>query len=195
VPLFLALTLSYVGWRLLHTGGPLYLGEAAKWAAVGCVGAALVSGLIVDLQVVQGEIKPVVIVVQFSVVGAIAGLWTGRSGADVEESRRMAREEQDRLENLLKGLPAPVVHGRFEGDALTVLQVNRAFEDVFGAGADGGACLNGGVSHVCASNEDRTDAHNRTSPLLMGRSVLCPCLSPYDGASASYGPKCFEGSS
>jgi PAS domain S-box-containing protein len=137
VPAALALSLPYAGWKFLRTGGSLHLGKAAKWALIGVVGTALLSGLIVGLQIVQDEIKPVVIVLQLSAVGAIAGLWVGRSIAGVEEARQATEDERDRLENLLDGLPAPVAHGRFEGDALTVLQVNRAFEAVFGVDAEG----------------------------------------------------------
>lgn len=132
-PLLLALLLPYVGWHLDR--GPrtsVYLTVGAWWSLVGGLGMVVLSGLVVGLQVFQQEIKPGLMVLQMATVGAVGGLILGQSIARVRASEEEATEERNRLENLFKGLPAPVVHGAFEGDRLTILEVNDAFADVFG---------------------------------------------------------------
>lgn len=137
VPTVLAASLPYVGWRLSRgIFGPVYLRETAKWALIACVGTFVLSGLAVGIQVFQDEIKPVILVLQVATVGAVGGLWVGYNLARVKRSEQAAQEDRDRLANLLEGLPAPVVHGRFDGDKLTVLKTNEAFREVFGLSVD-----------------------------------------------------------
>ena len=133
IPLLLALLLPYVGWRLDQgVRAPVYLTEGAQWSLVGSLGMVALSGLVVGLQVFQQEIKPGLMVLQMATVGAVGGLVIGQSIAQVRASEERATEERNRLANLFKGLPAPVVHGSFEGDRLTILEANDAFAEVFG---------------------------------------------------------------
>ena len=134
VPLLLALTLPYAGWRLSRSPhASTHLTEGAQWGLFGALGTVLLAGLVVGLQVViQQQLKPGLLVLQLTTVGAAGGLLIGQSIAQVHMSERKAEEERDRLANLFRGLPAPVVHGRFEGDRLTILSVNDAFAEVFG---------------------------------------------------------------
>jgi PAS domain S-box-containing protein len=133
VPILLALALPYVGWRLLQSpSGAPYLPDVAKYALVGSLGLGLLAGLVVGVQVLQEEIKPAVIVLQLTTVGGIAGLCVGYSTAQLKEATRDAQDDRNRLENLLDGLPVPVVHGRVEGETLNILAANAAFERAFG---------------------------------------------------------------
>ncbi len=91
VPILLALSLPYVGWRLLQSpSGAPYLPDVAKYALVGSLGLGLLAGLVVGVQVLQEEIKPAVIVLQLTTVGGIAGLCVGYSTAQLKEATRDA---------------------------------------------------------------------------------------------------------
>ena len=134
LPLLLALMLPVVGWRLYHPPhASTDLTEGARWSLLGSLGTVLLAGLVIYLQViVQEQLKPGLLVLQLATIGATGGLLVGRSIGQARVSEQAAREEKDRLANLFRGLPAPVVHGRFEGDRLPILKVNDAFEDIFG---------------------------------------------------------------
>jgi len=136
VPVLLALGLPYVGWRLHRAhDAPTYLAEGARWSLLGAAGLILLSGLVIGVQILQQEIKLYVLVLHGAVLGAVGGLVIGLSIARVRASEQKIQAERDRLKNLFEGLPAPVVHGTFEGDRLIVSAVNRAFEDIFGQSA------------------------------------------------------------
>ena len=137
VPVLLALALPVIGWRLFYRrGASAALPETATWCLLGAVGTLLLSGLAVALQSFQQEIKLHVVVLHLTTLGAVGGLLVGLSIARVRASEQTAQEERHRLENLLKGLPAPVVHGAFEEDRLIISTVNQAFEEVFGYPAE-----------------------------------------------------------
>ncbi len=138
LPLLLALTLPFAGWRLYRSShASTYLAEGVRWSFFGGLGMILFAGLVVGLQVViQQQLKPGLLILQLGTVGAAGGLLIGQSIAQVQASEQKAKEERDRLVNLFKGLPAPIVHGNFEGNRLTILAVNDAFEDVFGPKAE-----------------------------------------------------------
>lgn len=136
-PVLLALALPIIGWRLSRKrGASTALSEAARWCLIGGVGTLFLSGLAVSLQAFQQEIKLHVVVLHLTTLGAVGGLLVGVSIARVRASKRTAQEERHRLQNLLKGLPAPVVHGTLEGDRLIISNVNQAFEETFGHRAE-----------------------------------------------------------
>ncbi len=138
VPILLALTLPYVGWRLFQSpSGASSLPEAATYALGGSLGLGLLAGLVVGVQVLQEAIKPAVIVLQLTTVGGIAGLCVGYSIAQLKEAKRDAQDDRSRLKNLLDGLPVPVVHGRLDGERHRILTANAAFERAFGHDAEG----------------------------------------------------------
>jgi len=133
IPALLGLALPYAGWRILRSTSDFpYLPAVARWALIGSFGMMLLSGLVLGVHVLQEEIKPLIIAFQLASVGAVAGLWVGYSLAWVKETEQRAKEDRDRLANLLEGIPAPVVHGRFEEDRLDILRANAAFKEVFG---------------------------------------------------------------
>lgn len=59
-------------------------------------------------------------------------LFISRNVASIREAKREAQNERDRLQNLLEGLPVPVVHGHHEGNRLSISTVNGTFEETFG---------------------------------------------------------------
>ncbi|MEF8866599.1 MAG: PAS domain S-box protein [Salinibacter sp.] len=134
LPLLLALVPPYAGWCLYRgSHASAHLTEGARWSFYGGISMLLLAGLVVGLQViVQEQLKPGLLVLQLATIGAVGGLLVGRSMGQRHASEQTAREEKNRLSNLFRGLPAPVVHGRFEDDRLIILAVNEAFEDVFG---------------------------------------------------------------
>ncbi|MFB6278433.1 MAG: PAS domain S-box protein [Salinibacter sp.] len=129
----LALVLPYVGWQLLRKRpGSTRLLEAAKWTVAGCAGTILLSGLVMGIHLLQRRIEPSIVVLQMAAIGALAGLWVGRSIARAKQTERQVQGDRDRLANLLEGLPAPVVHGRVEEDRHHIPNANAAFEETFG---------------------------------------------------------------
>jgi len=133
IPIGLALTLVYAGRTVYQRDGEtLRLAEMAKWAVIGCVGIVLLSGSVIWLHVFPEHVHLGFFVLQLGTVGAVAGLWVGHNIAGVREAEQEMSDQRDRLENLLDGLPAPIVHGRLEGDKLRILKANTAFEEVFG---------------------------------------------------------------
>lgn len=157
IPTLLALTIPYAGWRLLQSApGSFRLPEAARCTLVGSVGMIVFSSLVVGIQILQEEIKPVVIVLQMTTVGAISGLWVGSTLARVRETEREAQEDRSRLANLLDGLPLPVVHGRFEGNRLSILRANAAFEETFGQEVE--EAIGKNLYEIVVPEEKREDA-------------------------------------
>ncbi|WP_263788061.1 sensor histidine kinase [Salinibacter grassmerensis] len=135
--ILLALAIPYVGWRLFQDSpGSFYLPEAIKYALAGGIGLALLAGLVVGMQVLQEEIDPRAIVLQLAAIGAFVGLYVGYSVAQLKRAKEEVQGDRRRLENLLDGLPVPVVHGRLEGEEVSVLTANAAFEEVFGHAAE-----------------------------------------------------------
>ena len=130
IPLLLALAIPAFGWRLARArGGAIYLSEATKWTLAGTTSMLVVAGSIVGLQVLQGEIKPGIILTQLATFGAAAGLFVGRSTA---QARRVLR----RLQGLANSVPGAVFQFEVAPDGTyTATFVSDAFETLLGLSA------------------------------------------------------------
>ena len=106
VPLLLALMVPVTGWNLARsTEGEVYLSAAAKWTFAGAVGMLVIAGSVVGLQIIQGELKPGVILTQMSTFGAVAGLFVGYSIARARRVRGALTSEKARLRALAHSVP------------------------------------------------------------------------------------------
>ncbi len=135
VPFLLASALPLAGWRLARAG-TAHVAAAAKWTLVGCVGTLVVSSLVIGLQLLQGEIKPAVIVTQLTTVGAMAGLLIGYSFSQLRQVRSELSAREARLRGLTNSVPGVVFqfHADTDGPAGTTFVSDHA-EDVLGIDA------------------------------------------------------------
>ncbi len=109
VPLLCALSLPGLGWRWARRDrGETYASEAAMWALAGSVWMALVCVIVLGFQIAQGGIRPGVVLIQLSTVGAFAGLFVGYGFARVKTMRSAFREQKDRLQGLADTIPGVV---------------------------------------------------------------------------------------
>ena len=131
VPLLLALAIPAFGWRLARArGGAIYLSEVTKWTLAGTTSMLVVAGSIVGLQVLQGEIKPGIILIQLATFGAAAGLFVGYSTAQ-------ARRVQRRLQGLANSVPGAVFQFEVAPDGTyTATFVSDVFETLLGLSAE-----------------------------------------------------------
>jgi len=127
LPLALALSVPILGWRWARSGqGETYAAETAKWALAGGTYTIVVCAVVLGFQVVQGEVKPLIILVQLTIVGVAGGLFVGYVLARVKTIRNEYREKEARLRGLADTIPGVVyqlsVHAngtrevRFVGD-------------------------------------------------------------------------------
>ncbi|WP_159901451.1 sensor histidine kinase [Salinirussus salinus] len=104
-----------------------YVSRVTRWQYVGAVGIFGIVGWVVALQLVQGELKPYLLVLQTSLGGAVAGTVVGYATANLDEARRTVERERDRFEALFENAPAEVVDCRVGGDELLIDRANGAF--------------------------------------------------------------------
>ena len=125
---------------LFYTVGELWRGEygdtfvesVTLWTVGGTVATALLVGWVVGIQYVQNELKPWIIVLQTTVVGAAAGLLVGRRTAVVERERDRSRHRRERFESLFENAPSAIADLRLDGHGLAVEETNPKFDAQFG---------------------------------------------------------------
>lgn len=97
VPFLIAMGIAGFGWWYGTWEEPSSSLEVVKWMLAGTVGTALVCTIVLGFQVVQGQLKPVVILTQLTTVGAAAGLLTGQVVGWMKGTRRQLRRHRDLL--------------------------------------------------------------------------------------------------
>jgi len=125
---------------LFYTVGELWRGEygdafvesVTVWTVGGTVVTALLVGWVVGIQSAQNELKPWIIVLQTTVIGATAGLLVGRRTATVERARDRSRHRRERFESLFQNTPAAIADLRLGTDGLVVEKANPEFDAQFG---------------------------------------------------------------
>jgi PAS domain S-box-containing protein len=114
-----------------------YVSRVTRWQYVGAVGIVGIVGWVVALQLVQGELKPYLLVLQTSLGGAVAGTVVGYAAANLSEARRAVERERDRFEALFENASAEVVDCRADDDGgLVIDRVNEAFLRTTDAGRE-----------------------------------------------------------
>jgi|GEM_PF-2259849 len=137
LPFLLLLGLFYTVWNLRRGAyGEVFVESVTKWTVAGTLTTALLVGWVVGIQTVQNELKPLVIILQTTVVGALAGLLVGHNTASVERARDRSERERARFESLFENDPAAIADLRLEDDRFVVEATNLEYETRFGSVAD-----------------------------------------------------------
>ncbi len=109
IPFLLATAIPVIGWQLARSDqGTLYVTEAAIWSLAGAGVTLTVAGVVLGFQVVQGELKPGVVVTQLTTIGAIAGLFVGYNVARARRIRGKLRKQESRLRGLANSVPGGI---------------------------------------------------------------------------------------
>lgn len=98
LPLLFACAVPYATWLLAGSErGDTHVSETTKWAVVGAGATLLVASMGVGLQIVQGELKPLIIVTQMTAAGTVAGLLIGYSVAEIRQAHAKLAERESQL--------------------------------------------------------------------------------------------------
>jgi len=138
VPLLLALSVPVLGRRWAQAEqGDTYAVETAKWALAGGAYTIALCAVVIGLQVMQGQLKPLVIVAQLATVGAAGGLLVGYVLARVKTIRNEYREKEARLRGLADTVPGVVYQLSARPDGTREVRfVSNHAEDLLGLSAD-----------------------------------------------------------
>ncbi|GAB3317316.1 sensor histidine kinase [Haloplanus salinarum] len=134
LPFVLVLGLYYSIHRLRRGSyDDAFVGTVTKWTVAGVLMMGGLTAWVVGIQVVQNEVKPVIIVLQTAVVGTVAGLIVGQRTASVRRERDRTRREKERFQALFENDPSGIVSLRRHGDRLVAESANPSFESLFGS--------------------------------------------------------------
>jgi len=142
LPFVLLLGLFYTVWKL-HRGAydDSFVESVTVWTVGGTLVTATLVGWVVGIQMLQNELKPFIIVLQVTVVGAVAGMIVGHRTATVERERDRNARERARFEALFENDPAAVADLRLDGDRFTAVTINPEYERRFDSASGEGSSL------------------------------------------------------
>lgn len=175
VPAILAIGVVVAGYVVYANRNDQYMRTLTTWQYLGAAGILVVALEVVGLQLVQGELKPRLIIIQMTIGGAIAGTLVGYANARSADARKTAERERDKFETLFENSPAERAEVRLAADDMYIEAVNEPFERTFGiTGASAvGERLFATVDHdtdieselrqnVAAATEYETELHTAT---------------------------------
>jgi chemotaxis family two-component system sensor kinase Cph1 len=142
----------------------VYMRLVSRWQVIGAVGIGALVSWVVGLQSIQGEFKPVVILVQTTIGGAVAGTVVGYANARTEETLMDAEQQRDRFGALFENIPAEIVDVDLTETGLQVEEANAEFESMFGE-APAGTPLPEAVGHDDEVHEQIRDRVEAGDPL------------------------------
>jgi chemotaxis family two-component system sensor kinase Cph1 len=146
LPLLLVGVLPWAAWRLYSSDrSAAYTTSVTKGTLLGAGTMLLIASWVVGIQLFQGQLKPKMIVVQTTTVGAVAGLVAGYNTAEVEQARETTKRQKHRFESLFANSPSAIVDLAFEdsdgrdsatsptgpGDDPVIERTNATFDDLF----------------------------------------------------------------
>ncbi|AZH25450.1 sensor histidine kinase [Haloplanus aerogenes] len=133
LPFVLLSGLFYAVWNLRNGAyDDAFVSSVATWTVAGALTTVLLVSWVVGIQSLQNELKPWIIVLQTTVVGAGAGLLVGHNTARVERARDRSQRRKERFESLFENDPAAIVDLRFDDGRLVVEATNPEYEAQFG---------------------------------------------------------------
>jgi len=154
--------------RRLYRGAydDAFVGTVTMWTAAGALTIGGLVAWVVGIQVLQNEIKPVIIVLQTAVVGTAAGLLVGQRTASVQQEQERTRREKERFRALFENDPSGIASLRRHGDRLVVESANPSFASLFGSAE--GKALEAALPQlateaVAAFREQTTDRERLTT--------------------------------
>lgn len=146
VPLIIALVPPVLGWRFAQGEATAhYLSEATKWTLAVGTGTAAIVGLVFSIQILQGRIKPGIILTQLSTIGTLAGFFLGSSIAKEQRARREARRRADAMEAASDGIAILDSNGIYTF-------VNQAHVEIYGY--DSAEAFIGNSWELCYETEE-----------------------------------------
>jgi signal transduction histidine kinase len=131
VSILLCVCIGASGLWLYRNRGRPYLHQAVRWQLLGGVVVFGLIGWVVLLQVIQGELKPVLLVFQTTIGGVLGGTVVGYANARTEETLANAQRERDRFEALFENAPAEIAEVCHTAAGIDVLRTNARFETTF----------------------------------------------------------------
>jgi chemotaxis family two-component system sensor kinase Cph1 len=123
-----------------------YMSLLSRWQLFGTVGVALLVGWVLGIQLIQGELKPRVILVQTTVGGTVAGTLIGYTSARTQETLAQAESQRNRFEALFDNIPDGIVEVSATESGLRIEQSNTPFDLTFGQ-TTGGEQFRDAVDH------------------------------------------------
>jgi len=136
VPVVLGIGVFLAGYVVYTRQNDLDIGTVAKWQYVGAGGVCLIAAEGVGLQVIQGRLKPFLLVVQMTIGGAVAGTLVGVTFARQARIRGEMMRERNRFEALFENAPAEAVNAVLRDGELVIEEVNETFVERFADGDD-----------------------------------------------------------
>jgi signal transduction histidine kinase len=137
LPLALAVSVFLVGYWLYHNRERLYLASVVRWQLLSGLGTLTLALLVVGVQLIQGELKPYLIMTQIAIGGTAAGSLVGYATAQQEQTTMVAQRERDRAEALFQNASAEIVEVSATGTAVRIQRANDAFRSAFSAPSTG----------------------------------------------------------
>lgn len=128
VPVALGVVLLWLAWDVYWRGNDVeFVSTVAKMSFISVVGVGFVGSWVVGIQLVQGALKPLIILLDTLVAVAVLGTIAG-----INEAERNV--ERDRFETLAQQADHPVAE-TYVDDGLVVSATNEPFRDTFGDGS------------------------------------------------------------
>lgn len=137
IPLLLGLSIFLFGYWLYTNRERLYIVSVVRWQILGGLGTCLLVLLVVGVQLIQGELKPYLILTQTTIGGTAAGSLIGYAAATQQEQTTEARRARDRSEALFENAPAEIAEVSVSEGEIWVERTNEAFQAAFPEFVDG----------------------------------------------------------
>jgi len=120
------------GYWLTQNENPEISKQVVMWTGVSVTSILLLALWVYGLQLIQGQLKPLIILAQIASMGAIAGIVVG-----VYSGRQNHRQRE--FQSLFQNSQDCIAKVQFEDETLLIQEVNPAFETTFGYGTEAAA--------------------------------------------------------
>lgn len=117
------------GYWLIQNENPEISKQAAIWAGISVTSLLLLAGWVYGIQLVQGQLKPLIILGQIASMGVVAGVIVG-----IYSGKQNHRQRE--LQSLFENTRDCIAKIQFENDIPQIQDVNPTFETIFGYSAD-----------------------------------------------------------
>ena len=135
LPLALALLLPVAAVRLGRSERTReYVSETTLWTVAGAGATLLVAAIGVGLQVMQGDLQPLMVVVQMTAVGAVGGLLLGYNVAEIRRARAALETRETQFQSIAENVSDGIFRYSLQEEAHTakIVYANDAFAQMFG---------------------------------------------------------------
>jgi len=135
LPLALALLLPVAAVRLGRSERTrAYVSETTLWTVAGAGGTLLVAAIGVGLQMMQGDLQPLMIVIQMTTVGAVGGLLLGYNVAEIRRARAALETRETQFQSIAENVSDGIFRYSLQEDEQTakIVYANEAFAQMFG---------------------------------------------------------------